>query len=149
MIGILIITHGGLGDCLLGAATHVMCKPSLATLNVRTVAVQPDSDRPALEAELKSLVNVLNDGTGVLVFSDIYGATPSNLAASLLTPGRVEGFAGVNLPMLVRALSSREQTLSAVVTKLKEVAGESVVYITSDCCNDYSRQYKPHAAAQA
>ena len=140
MIGILVITHGGLGDCLIGAASHVMGKPFLA--NVRALSVAPDGDRAALEAEAKSLVKVLDDGSGVIVFTDIYGATPSNLAASVLQPGQVEGFAGVNLPLLLRALTCRELPLKSLSPKLKQLAADSVVHITADCCNDYSKTYK-------
>jgi PTS system ascorbate-specific IIA component len=71
---------------------------------------------------------------GVLVLTDIYGATPGNIALKLLKPGRVEGISGVNLPMLIRALTYREQGLAAVVEKALSGGTEGVLHMTTDSC---------------
>jgi len=71
----------------------------------------------------------------VLVLTDIYGATPGNIALRLLKPGSVEGISGVNLPMLIRALTYREQGLAALVEKALSGGTEGVVHMTTDSCN--------------
>jgi PTS system ascorbate-specific IIA component len=102
MVGILILAHGSLGDSLIHFAAHVMGgrPPRLLELGV---TVNDDPTRVLPRA--LGLASQLDSGSGVLVLTDMYGATPSNIAARLLAPGRVEGLAGVNLPMLVRALT--------------------------------------------
>ena len=114
MIGILIIAHGSLGESLVHCASHVMggIPPQLKQLGVGM-----HGDPAALLPHAREMVKELDRGDGVLVLSDIYGATPCNLASKLLTPGRVEGIAGVNLPMLVRALSYRNEPLEVLVEK--------------------------------
>jgi mannose PTS system EIIA component len=73
-------------------------------------------------------VRYLDQGSGVLVLSDIYGATPSNIATRLLVPGSVEGIAGVNLPMLIRALTYREEAgLASLIDKALSGAAEGIV----------------------
>jgi PTS system ascorbate-specific IIA component len=72
------------------------------------------------------LVRQLDSGDGVLVLTDVYGATPANVAARVLAPGRVEGVAGVNLPMLVRALTYRNEPLATVVAKAMSGGVEGV-----------------------
>ena len=76
----------------------------------------------------------LDEGGGVLVLTDIYGATPGNIALKLLVPGRVEGISGVNLPMLVRALTYREQGLALTVEKALSGGTEGVIHMTTDSC---------------
>ncbi|MDN5836408.1 MAG: PTS fructose transporter subunit IIA, partial [Nitrosospira sp.] len=114
MVGILIISHGVLGDSLIHCADHVMGQKSqyVAHLGI-TIRDDPDAVMPrALE-----LVGELDRGDGVLVLSDICGATPCNIASRLISPGRVECLAGVNLPMLVRALTYRNESLAVVGEK--------------------------------
>jgi PTS system mannose-specific IIA component len=71
----------------------------------------------------------------VLVLTDIYGATPGNIALKLLVPGRVEGISGVNLPMLIRALTYRDKGLAVTVEKALSGGTEGVVHMTTDSCN--------------
>ena len=104
MIGLLIIAHDTLGESLIHCATHVMGeRPPL----LRQIGVSVHDDPIALLPEAQQAVAELDQGNGVLVLSDMYGATPCNLVGKLLVPGRIEGIAGVNLPMLVRALAYR------------------------------------------
>ena len=114
MIGILLITHGSYGEALVQNACHVLNKRP-AQLNQLGVAAQDDPlDLLPLARQMLALVD---NGKGVLVLTDIFGATPSNLALKLLEPGRFEGIAGVNLPMLVRALTYRNESLATVIEK--------------------------------
>lgn len=102
MIGILIVAHGSLGESLIHCASHVMgSRPS----NLQQLGVTIHDDPVAILSRARELVRQLDQGSGVLILSDIYGATPTNITCRLLEPGRVEGIAGVNLPMLVRALT--------------------------------------------
>lgn len=123
MVGILIIAHGTFGDALIHCASHVLGKRPLAVAQLG-VTVRDDPD--ALLHQAKALVAELDEGAGVLVMSDILGATPANLATRLLEPGRVEGLAGVNLPMLIRALTYRDEPLAAVVGKASSGGLEGV-----------------------
>lgn len=114
MIGILLITHGSYGEALVQNACHVLNKRPIQ-LNQLGVAAQDDPlDLLPLARQMRELVD---DGDGVLVLTDIFGATPSNLALKLLEPGRIEGIAGVNLPMLLRALTYRERGMETLLTR--------------------------------
>jgi PTS system ascorbate-specific IIA component len=106
MIGILIVSHGAFGESLIHSASHVLGK---RPLYLRQLGVTVHDDPEAILPMGQDLIRFLDQGRGVLIMTDIYGATPSNVGARLLVPGRVEGIAGVNLPMLITALTNREQ----------------------------------------
>ena len=114
MIGILILSHGAFGESLIHSASHVLGK---RPLYLRQIGITVHDDPDTMVAVGEDLIRFLDQGAGVLVMSDIYGATPSNIAARLLKPGHVEGIAGVNLPMLIKALSYREQPLAIALAK--------------------------------
>jgi PTS system ascorbate-specific IIA component len=114
MVGILLITHGTLGESLIHCASHVMgSRPSL----LMQIGVTPHDDPQQILPQALRLAKTLDQGDGVLVLCDVYGATPSNIAAKLLVAGKIEGVAGVNLPMLVRALTYRNEPLRTVIAK--------------------------------
>ena len=117
MIGILIVSHGAFGESLIHSASHVLGK---RPMYLRQLGVTVHDDPDAVLPMARDLIRFLDQGRGVLVMTDIYGATPSNIASRLLKPGRVEGVSGVNLPMLIRALNYREAT--AAVSDLAEKA---------------------------
>jgi len=123
MIGILIVSHGAFGESLIHSASHVLGK---RPLYLRQLGVTVHDDPEALIPLAEDLIRFLDQGEGVLVLTDIYGATPSNIASRLLRPGRVEGLAGVNLPMLIRALTYRNEPLAAMRDKALEGATEGV-----------------------
>ncbi len=123
MVGILIIAHGTFGDALIHCASHVLGKRPLAVAQLG-VTVRDDPD--ALLPQAKALVAGLDKGDGVLILTDILGATPANLATRLLEPGRVAGLAGASLPMLIRALTYRDEPLTAVVGKASSGGLEGV-----------------------
>jgi PTS system ascorbate-specific IIA component len=124
MIGILIVSHGAFGESLIHSASHVLGK---RPLYLRQVGVTVHDDPDAILPVAEDLIRFLDQGQGVLVLTDIYGATPSNIATRVLKPGRVEGIAGVNLPMLIRALTYREEPLESVLAKALEGATEGVL----------------------
>lgn len=126
MIGILIISHGNLGDSLIHCANHVMGERPQHLLHL-DVTIKDDPD--ATLSQALGLVQQLECGDGVLVLSDICGATPCNIASRLSNPSRVECLAGVNLPMLVRALTYRNEPLAVVVEKALSGGKEGVMHI--------------------
>ena len=126
MIGILIITHGTLGESLIHCASHVLNKrpPRLQQLGVTA------QDDPAmLLPQARALVKELDGGDGVLILTDIYGGTPSNMASKLLIPGKVEAVAGVSVPMLIRVLTYRDRDLPTIVTKAISGGCEGVMRV--------------------
>ena len=137
MIGVLIISHGAFGEALIHSASHVLGK---RPMRVRQVGVTVHDDPEAIFPQAADLVRQLDEGDGVLVLTDIYGATPGNIALRLLVPGRVEGISGVNLPMLVRALTYRDQGLEAVVEKALSGGTEGVILMTTDTCSGHAKR---------
>ena len=127
MIGILIVSHGAFGESLIHSASHVLGK---RPLYVRQVGITVHDDPDALIPVAEDHIRFIDRGAGVLVLTDIYGATPSNVAARVLVPGRVEGLAGVNLPMLIRALTYREEPLETVLAKALSGGTEGVIRMT-------------------
>ena len=129
MIGILIVSHGAFGEALIHSASHVLGK---RPPRVRQIGVTVHDDPDAILPIARSLVRELDDGGGVLVLTDLYGATPGNIAMQLLEKGRVEGLSGVSLPMLVRALTYRDAPLATVVEKALSGCAEGVVHMNAE-----------------
>lgn len=129
MVGILIIAHGAFGETLIHCASHVLAR---RPLRVRQVGVTMHDDPELIFPQAQELARQLDTGSGLLVLTDILGATPSNIATRLIVPGKVEAIAGVSLPMLIRALTYREETLSAVVQKAISGGIEGVVHIRAE-----------------
>ena len=124
MIGILLITHGTLGESLVQNVCHVLNKrpPLLAQLGVAA------QDAPLDILPLaRILVNEVDEGDGVLILSDILGATPANLTLKLLDPGRIEGVTGVSLPMILRALTYRKNEMKILVQKAVSGGRDDVI----------------------
>jgi len=114
MIGILLITHGTFGESLIQNVCHVLNKrPAL----IGQLGVAAQDDPLDILPMAKLLLKEVDDGDGVLVMTDILGATPANLALKLLEPGHVEGVAGVSLPMVLRALTYRKNGMSTLLKK--------------------------------
>jgi PTS system ascorbate-specific IIA component len=134
MIGILIIAHGGFGESLLECAKHVIGNEPR---QVAYLAVTNHDDPDQLLPVAQNLVAKLNEGDGVLVLSDMYGATPCNIVSKLLIPGEVEGVAGVNMPMIVRTMTYRHESLMALVEKAVAGGREGVVHFSRECCERY------------
>ena len=108
MIGILLITHAPLGKAFIDAVTHVFRSPPE---RVEALDVIADQDPDQVRQLAREAIARIDDGAGVLVLTDIMGATPCNSTLPLCVPGRVEVIAGVSLPMLLRAISYRNNTL--------------------------------------
>jgi PTS system ascorbate-specific IIA component len=124
MIGIFLVTHGSFGESLIQNVCHVLNKrpPLIAQLGV---AAQDDPHDILPLARL--LLKEVDGGDGVLVMTDVFGATPGNLALKLLEPGHIEGVAGVSLPMLLRALTYREKGMETMLQKAISGAHDGVM----------------------
>ena len=136
MIGILIVSHGTFGEALMHSASHVLGR---RPEQMRHVGVALHDDPDAVLSRVRELLLQVDTGDGVLVLTDMLGATPSNIATRLLEPGKVEGISGASLPMLIRALTYREEPLAAVLEKAMSGGHEGVVHLTSDICNAANR----------
>ena len=124
MIGILLMTHGMLGESLLHCASHILgSRPR----QLAQIGVTPQDDPQLILPLAIRLARSVDSGEGLIVMTDIFGGTPSNVATHLLVPGRVEGIAGVNLPMLIRALTYRNEPLAVVLEKALSGGTEGVV----------------------
>lgn len=130
MVGFLIVAHDGLGDSLIHCASHVLGK---RPQKLAQIGVSMNDDPDAVLPQARTLTQSLDDGGGVLILSDIFGGTPCNIACRLLIPGKVEGIAGVSLPMLIRVLTYRNEALATVVQKALSGGHEGVLQIQPDC----------------
>ena len=112
MVGILLLTHAPLGQALIAAVAHVFRGE---TERFEAIDVTADQDIAEVHDLARAAITRLDDGTGVLVITDIKGGTPSNCCNSLTVPGQVEVIAGISLPMLLRAITYRRDNLDVVV----------------------------------
>jgi PTS system ascorbate-specific IIA component len=133
VIGVLIVTHGEIGTALLESARQILGVelPQVATLSVWR---QDDPDDLVLRA--RELLDGIDAGEGVLVLTDIFGATPGNVVSRLLEDGHIEGVSGVSLPMLLRVLTSRNGPLSSAVQRAISGGADGVVHMNTDRCCD-------------
>jgi len=133
LIGVLIVTHGEIGTAMLDSARQILSVelPQVATLSVWR---QDDPDDLILRA--RELVDGIDAGDGVLILTDIFGATPGNVVSRLLEDGHIEGVSGVSLPMPLRVLTSRNGSLSAAVQRARSGGADGVVHMNQDRCCD-------------
>lgn len=138
MIGIILVTHGHLADEFIKAMEHVV-GPQEAVV---AICIHPEDDMEKRRADINKAIKQVDDGSGVVVLTDLFGGTPSNLAISLLDAGRVEVIAGINLPMLIRLAGVRaKKDLREAVCTAKE-AGQSYITIASDFLSECAEQRK-------
>ena len=133
MIGVLIVTHGEIGRALLESASQILGNAQTQTA---TLSVWRQDDPDDLILRAREILEQIDAGDGVLVLTDIFGATPGNVVSRLLENGQVEGVSGVSLPMLLRVLTSRNGSLSAAVQRAVSGGAEGVVYMNTDRCID-------------
>lgn len=119
MIGVVIATHGRLAHELLQAAVFIVGKAE----QMKAISIDPSKDIKELQAEIKKVIEEVNTGEGVIVLTDMYGGTPSNMTLSFLKKNEVEVVTGVNLPMIIRICQGRGKWSS-----LNDIAKEVVEY---------------------
>ncbi len=128
MIGIIVVTHGALGSELIAVAEHVVGKQTA----VIPVPIGPEDDIEQRRNEIIARVKEVDAGKGVAILTDMFGGTPSNLAISVMQPGKVEVVAGVNVPMLIKLISVRTSmnVVDAVMTA--QEAGRKYINVASN-----------------
>lgn len=128
MIGLVLVTHGRLALEFVTAMEHVV-GPQTA---IEAICIGPDDDMEARRADIATAVHKVDAGAGVILLTDLFGGTPSNLAISLMEPGRVEVIAGINLPMLIRLEGARKLLkVQAAVAAARE-AGRKYISVASE-----------------
>ena len=126
MIVIFLVTHRTLGESLIQCACHVLNKrpPQIAQLGLAA-----QDDPLDILPQARQMLAWVDSGHGALVMTDIFGATPANVAMKLLRPGHIEGIAGVNLPMLLRALTYRDRDIHTVLQRAVAGGRDGVLHI--------------------
>jgi PTS system mannose-specific IIA component len=123
MIGLVLVTHGRLADELRSAMEHVVG----AQRNVGTVCIGPDDDMESRRTEIRAMIEQIDTGDGVVILTDMFGGTPSNLAISMMNREGVEVLSGVNLPMLVKLAKVRSAQTLAECVECAQVAGRKYI----------------------
>lgn len=126
MIGVVVVTHGHLADEFVAAAEHVLGPQR----QMKAVAIGPDDDMEARRGDILTAVRAVDSGAGVVILTDMFGGTPSNLAISIMEQARIEVLAGVNLPMLVKLASVRSRPIAEAVRMAQE-AGRKYITVAS------------------
>lgn len=128
MIGLVLVTHGRLATEFVTAMEHVV-GPQRA---IAPICIGPDDDMESRRADIAKAIADVDGGRGVIVLTDLFGGTPSNLAISLMQPGQVEVIAGINLPMLIRLEGARRtMNVSDAVAAARE-AGRKYISVASE-----------------
>jgi PTS system mannose-specific IIA component len=136
MIGLILVTHGRLAQEFLVAMEHVVGTQQ----NIETIAIGPNDDMEQRRADIAAAIAKVDGGKGVIVLTDLFGGTPSNLAISLLEAGRVEVIAGVNLPMLIRLEGARRSMNVRDAVAAARDAGQKYISVASDLLGQESAQ---------
>ncbi len=127
MIGLVIVTHGRLAEEFLSAMEHVVGRQSA----VEAVCIGPEDDMERRRQDILEAVSRVSDGTGVILLTDMFGGTPSNLAISVMDQTRAEVIAGLNLPMLIKLASVRgRESLQSCVAHAQD-AGRKYISVAS------------------
>lgn len=128
MIGMILVTHGNLAEEFVHAMEHVVGDQSA----VATVCVGPNDDMERRRSEIAEAITAVDSGEGVIILTDLFGGTPSNLAISLMQAGKVEVIAGINLPMLIRLAKARACMSVREAAAAARDAGRNYITIASE-----------------
>ena len=131
MIGMVLVTHGRLAEEFVAATEHVVGPQA----NVHTVCIGPDDDMEQRRNDILRAVDEVDDGAGVILLTDMFGGTPSNLAISVMDRANVEVIAGMNLPMLIKLASVRESESLAIAVSNAREAGRKYINVASILLN--------------
>ena len=126
MVGIVLITHGSLGQSLIDCAKHFIGDP---LKNIIAVGINGSVSIEAMIKQAAEAISNVDDGSGIIVLTDMYGGRPSNITKKLLKTDNIYGISGVNLPMLIRVLTYREKDIKTLVKKGLSGGSEGVMQI--------------------
>jgi mannose PTS system EIIA component len=127
MIGLVLVTHGRLADEFRNAVEHVVGRQD----HFSTVCIGPDDNMENRRDDILTAVKLADAGSGVIILTDMFGGTPSNLAISAMSPGKVEVIAGVNLPMLIKLAKVRLADDMPAALKEGQDAGRKYINVAS------------------
>ncbi|HBV00263.1 MULTISPECIES: PTS sugar transporter subunit IIA [Thalassospira] len=127
MIGMVLVTHGDLAKEFVSALQHVVGEQE----NVEAVCIGPDDDMEQRRADILASVEKVDSGKGVVLLTDMFGGTPSNLAISIMEQAHVEVIAGVNLPLLIKLASVRVEGTLAETVNAAQDAGRKYINVAS------------------
>ncbi|MBT6206054.1 MAG: PTS sugar transporter subunit IIA [Alphaproteobacteria bacterium] len=127
MIGLVLVTHGRLAEEFVAATEHVVGEQT----SVRTICIGPDDDMEKRRDDILDAVKNVDNGSGVIVLTDMFGGTPSNLAISVMEAGNVEVIAGINLPMLIKLASARETESLEDAVRAAQESGRKYINVAS------------------
>ena len=142
MVAILVVAHQPLASALAQSVTHVYSACEQQNRDISVLDVVPDDDVGATVERARTLIDKIDTGDGVLVLTDAFGATPGNVASRLAQPGRISVIAGVNLPMLLRAVCYRNGALADLVEKALAGGTQGVMEVGSTSVQNQG--YRPH-----
>jgi PTS system mannose-specific IIA component len=128
MIGLVLVTHGRLATEFVVAMEHVVG----AQRAIETICIGPDDDMEGRRTDIARAIETVDSGRGVIVLTDLFGGTPSNLAISLMDPGKVEVIAGINLPMLIRLEGARRTMNVRDAVAAAREAGRKYISVASE-----------------
>jgi PTS system mannose-specific IIA component len=128
MIGLVLVTHGRLAEEFVRAMEHVVGRQEW----IEPICIGPEDDMEARRADIAKAIGDVDQGAGVIVLTDLFGGTPSNLAISLMVPGRVEVIAGINLPMLIRLGGARKAMKVVDAVAAARDAGRKYISVASE-----------------
>ena len=132
MIGLVIVTHGRLADEFVAALEHVVGPQKM----IETICIGPDDRMDNRRQDILDAVARADTGTGVIVLTDMFGGTPSNLAISILKEAKIEVIAGVNLPLLVKLAGVRKTADLETAVKEAYAAGRKYIKLASELLDD-------------
>ena len=128
MIGLILVTHGALADEFINAMEHVVGRQT----DIVGICIGPNDDMERRRKEIADAIRRVDSGAGVIILTDLFGGTPSNLAISLMQAGRAEVIAGINLPMLIRLAKARNSMEVRDATLAARDAGRNYITIASE-----------------
>ena len=127
MIGVVVVSHGRLADEFVAAAEHVLGPQE----QMRAVAIGPYDNMEERRADIIDAVQAVESGQGVVILTDMFGGTPSNLAISVINQVKIEVIAGVNLPMLIKLAEVRDKLVLAEAALAAQDAGRRYIRVAS------------------
>lgn len=135
MIGVVLVTHGRLADEFVAAIEHIVGVQE----NMSAISIGPEDDMQQRRKDILDAVIRVDSGGGVIILTDMFGGTPSNLAISVMNPGKVEVIAGINLPMLVKLASVRQTFALEDAVAAAQEAGHRYINVASSLLKTESR----------
>ena len=132
MIGVVLVTHGRLADEFIAALEHVVGPQE----NMVSICIESDDDIDTCRADIMLAVATVDTGNGVILLTDMFGGTPSNLAISVMEQAKVEVVAGINLPMLIKLATARDEGTLQEIASCAQEAGRKYINVASTLLAD-------------